>query len=794
MTKKATIPAERLVINKRRFSMLSPTLVRMEYAPDGRFDERRSLAAYEVQKPLPFVRRSSEEGWDVLDTGFMQIRTTADGSAFNRLNLELRWTDGKLMQFWRPGDHDHQNLGGTLRSLDRYGGESSALDGVHVAGEESPDFSGTSWPAWFQCEVDPLYTGLHPAPPEQFNRGHWLHEVKKPRNEGRYLERTFNWYKESRRFCPGVVSASGYFLLNDSLCAVLDDDDFPVERETPGYQDWYFFAYGADYKQALRDFRLLSGPAPLPPHRSLGVIFSRWPAFTETEVDTMARDFRANGYPLSTLVMDMEWHKEGWGHWEFNPDLIPDPAKFFERCHAYGLDVVFNDHPLDVRDDDCHFDAYVRQAGPDVQVRTRDYNGKTLKMAKVDICDKRQNRAFREVCHTAILQQGLDYWWNDGSRGQMAATCGQLVCNKTFFEESARDGRRGMLLARWGGLGSHRYGGFFTGDANSDWDVLKLQVEFNIRTGQVGFSNVSHDIGGFMLPPRLLAENADGVKIIDPVRYVRWLQFGVFGPLLRFHSAPGCGSRLPYDYDSETGGACRRWLRVRHSLLPYIYTANREHYESGIPLVRGLYLDQPADPACYRFDQYRFGPDMLVAPVLSPSGERTIYLPPGRWWAFERAESVEGGREFTRTAGLSEVPVYVRAGSVIPRQSPDGDVHAAHVSPLILDVYAGGSGEGWLYEDDGVSPGYQRGAFCKTRLTLEEAPGTLTLRCAVAEGHPLGASRAVTVWISAVGQPEQAVLDTGATLTVTPADAPGRWKVEIPEVPAAGWALTLMLK
>jgi len=172
------------ILGRRRFTCLSPTLVRLEFAADGVYEQRRSMVAYEEQHPVAFTC-ASPEGWDVLDTGRMQIHTTDNGRPADRTNLEIRWGDGRLMQFWRPGDRDYQNLGGTLRSLDRYGGESCRLDGVHPATMESPDPSAANWPAWLQCEVDPLYRELHPDPPPDFNRGHWLHEARADRNAGR---------------------------------------------------------------------------------------------------------------------------------------------------------------------------------------------------------------------------------------------------------------------------------------------------------------------------------------------------------------------------------------------------------------------------------------------------------------------------------------------------------------------------------------------------------------------------------------------------------------------------------
>ena len=732
-----------IVLKNRRFRCLSPSLVRLEFALEADFEDRRSIVAYEEQDPVAFSDESRDGEWDVLDTGAVQIRTRQNHRPFDRTNLEIRWTDGRLMQCWRPGDRDHQNLGGTLRSLDRYGGASAELDGVHEAGMEAPDPRATTWPAWIQCEEAPLYRELHPNPPDNLDKGSWLRLAAADHNDGRIMERFFNRYKEARKFCPGVLSRSGYYFLNDSNSAVMDEDDFPIERDRPGCQDWYFFAYGDDYKQALGDFRTLAGPAPLPPHHSLGIMFSRWPAFSKEEIEELHDGFEQNGYPLSVLIMDMEWHEFGWGHWDFNTDLIPDPDEFFEWCHDHELAVAFNDHPLDVRSDDSHFDEYLEQADTHDKIHDITYgdlNGEpqTLPAVPVDITSKRENTAFREVCHQHILDAGLDFWWNDGSRGKMSHTCGQLVANKSFYEEVEDEGRRGMLLARYGGLGSHRYGGFFTGDTASCYEVLRLQCEFNVRASHVGLNYVSHDIGGFMT-------GGGKTERIDPQLYCRWLQFGVFNPVLRFHCAPNAGSRRPWDYDDDCGGACRHWLRVRHSLLPYLNTANHTCYETGIPVVRGMFIEEPGREDAYRYDQFYFGPDMLVAPVLSKKNRRSVYLPDGRWWEFESDRWHHGNATITRDVPVEHIPVYVRAGSILPRQNPDDNVHAAHIDPLILDVYGGADGEAELREDDGQSPAYKDGDYRNTHFGLEDGEDKLRLTIHPAEGQNFGDKRDIRV-------------------------------------------------
>lgn len=272
-----------------------------------------------------------------------------------------------------------------------------------------------------------------------------------------------------------------------------------------------------------------------------------------------------------------------------------------------------------------------------------------------------------------------------------------------------------------------------------------------------------------MLPARHLVENEKGVKIVPSAVYVRWLQFGVFNSILRFHCAPGSGSRLPYDYDSLAGGACRKWLRVRHSLLPYIYTVARDYYDTGLSPTRGLFIEEPENPAAYRFDAYYFGPSLLVAPVFDDSPTRSLYLPAGFWWAFDGTTCVEGGQEITIEVGLADYPVYVRAGAILPRRDPDGRLHAGHIEKLHLDVYPGADGESWLYEDDGCTTAYHDGEFCRTRLTQHVGQdGKLVLAGEVAEGTPLGEHRTISLRVRLDAPPASVKLNGEQALACEP--------------------------
>lgn len=777
----------RVVCGKRRFTCLSPTLVRMEFAPDGVFEERRSLVAAVPQTALAFRSAGEEGGQLLLDAGALTIVSRGAEEAFFPENLEVRWLQGGLLQYWRPGDHDYHNLGGTVRSLDRYDG-TLPLTGVHAAGMESPDATALTWLSWLQDEDDPWFYENSPRKIPG-GSGHLPAAVR--HNPERVLQRTRNHLLEHCHFAPGVLSRSGYFFLNDSLSPVLDETDFPIARKRPGYQDWYFFAYGTDYRAGLADFARLCGSPAFLPRQALGAMFCRWPAPAEKEAKEIVQEFNAHGVPLSTLILDMEWHKEGWGHWEWDPTFYADPAAFIRWCHEQDLLVALNDHPLDLRADDCHYAPYVERAGTIARARNKEYNKKEVEMIDIDLCNKGEAEAFVEICHKPIVAQGIDFWWNDGCKGKLSGTTNQLVCNKLMHGEFAAAGRRGMVLARYGGLGSHRYGIYFTGDTYSTWEVLRTQCEFNIRAGQVGMGWVSHDIGGFC--------SRVSAPLLNPVLYARWVQFGAFGPVFRLHSAPGTGSRKPWDYGAEVEGATLPWLRARQRLLPYLYAAAREQSLTGVPVIRGLYLDHPEDEAAYRYDEYMFGPSILVAPVMGEEPYRQVYLPAGEWYAFQTAERIGGGREFSVHAPMSRLPCYVRAGTVLTCQSSQTPAGAKHLEQIELQVYPFASGatgadvhtaEALLYEDDGAPE--ERMRHCCTQLTLMQAGQNLTLRGAVGAGEPLGEKRSIALMVYCGAMPKVAQFG-GAPLTCVEAGK-GCWRIELPVLSAvSAWTVSLEL-
>jgi hypothetical protein len=775
-----------IIIGHRRFTCLSSGLVRLEFSPNGRFEDRLSIVAHEPKRPIPFKKIERKKGGEVhLHTGLMTIVSRDNGREFFQPNLEVRWLKDDLLQCWRPGDVDRRNLGGTIRALDSFCRD-ARIRGVHGADLQSPDARSCDWAAWHPANTDiPYYRANGHEDRRQVVLGCAnIHECMRfhPRD---MLVRTYNHAADAYRYCPGLLSRSGYFLLNDSVSAVMGADDFPVARDTPGTKDWYFFCYNDDFRAAQRDFITLCGKSPIPRKNTFGLIFSRWPAFGEEEAKQIAGRFAQEGIPLSTLVVDMEWHKGGWANWDWNEAMFPDPGRFFAWCHDQHLDVTLNVHPQRMHADDSHFKPFLKAAKKEDQVQAFSDYGYTQPKVDVDMCKKREAGAFLRICHDAIVKQGMDFWWVDGIAGAIDGTIEQLVNNHLYFNNVARPDHRGMLLSRYGGVGSHRYGVFFTGDTASQWEVLEGECEFNIRAGHLGVAYISHDIGGFARPP---------APLIDPDLYLRWLQFGVFNPVMRFHSSPGSGSRQPWDYGQQNCDIAKRWLRFRQSLMPYIYSAARQHHETGQPLVRGLFYDHPRDEASYRFDEFMFGDALLVAPVLTPRQDRTVYLPAGTWYDYQKGTRIVGPAQRAIIVRLSDVPLYAKAGAIICRQADGVLADAAHADDLIIEAFPGADGETTLYEDDGATEDYLKGGFATTKFTLTDDGKTIVVAGRPTKGKPFGKDRDLDVRVI-LAKPPKAVLVDGRPLPKTAWNhdpATGRLSVPLPgQKVNRGWSVTV---
>ena len=543
--------------------------------------------------------------------------------------------------------------------------------------------------------------------------------------------RTLDQVSGSTTVSPGLISHDGWVLIDDSKTLLFDESDLPwaTPRRRKDALDWYFLGYGHNYKQALYDYTLVTGAIPLPPRWIFGAWWSRYWAYKDTELKELVREFNEHDVPLDVLVVDMDWHLDGWTGYTWNSDYFPDPEGFLKWCHDQGLRVTLNLHPADgVGRHEAAFPEVARAMGN---------NPKKVKKIPFEVTNPRYMKVYFQYLHHPLEQQGIDFWWIDWQQGKESGMKGidpLFWLNYMHWTDMERNPmrapRRPILFSRWGGLGNHRYQIGFSGDTYNNWETLAFQPEFTATAGNVCYPFWSHDIGGHMPGP------------VDGELYTRWIQWAVFSPCLRTHTTknPRAERRI-WAFPDEIFQSAREAFRLRYALIPYIYTMARKCHDSSLPLVRPLYYEWPElDKAYERKDEYLFGDALLVAPVVKARDQYTsaavssVWFPPGEWRHWFTGEVFEGPCEKKIMTPLHQIPVFVRSGCIIPTMQQVNRSQLRQVDPLILNIFPGREGYFRLYEDDGDSVGYLKGEYSFTPIEMKKEGNIYLVNIGPAEG------------------------------------------------------------
>ncbi|WP_299952210.1 TIM-barrel domain-containing protein [uncultured Modestobacter sp.] len=534
---------------------------------------------------------------------------------------------------------------------------------------------------------------------------------------------------------PGLLYQDGWSLLDDTTSAIYDEATrTPTPRSSHGaggYQDGYVFGYGHEYQQALGDLATLTGPSMLLPRWTYGVWFSEYLDRTAADYQAVVEQFRANDVPLDALVIDTDF-KAGntWNGWEIDREKFPDPAGFFAWAKAQGLHTSLNVHPsIDARDPKLA--AAQATAKGKLTQRTSGCNGGPV-CYTFDFGDPDQLAAYLEL-HDSMQAAGQDVWWLDwccdASESNLEGVTGDAWINQAYADYSDSRLGRGFAFSR--AFGSLQAGGYgnatplptgpwadkrttlpFTGDTTSTWSMLAAEVGFTSgQSAATGLSPVSHDIGGhnggnWGLPGSDVVDGVRTDKLPDDL-YARWVQFGTWQPIDRLHS--NHGDRLPWQYPGAGGDAAADALRLREALVPYTYTLAREAEATGVPVVRAPYLHHPGEQEAYATagSEYLYGPDVLVAPVVTPGETATtrVWFPPGSSWTdWFTGQTYAGGTTADVTSGLDTMPVFVRSGGIVATRTDDVANDAQNpLTDVTLTVGSGAKGAFSLFEDDGVT-------------------------------------------------------------------------------------------
>ena len=725
-------PEAIVTFGNARFTVLTPRLIRLEWSADGKFEDRATLGVINRRLAVPDfdVRKSS--GSVTVRTDFLTLKYKGQ-EQFSEDNLSVSFMMSDKKVKWHPGVDASGNLLGTARTLDR-------------------------------CDGDTL---MDP-------------------------------------YDPGIISRDGWALLDESTRHLFEpvDSDWKywvAERDSIVRQDIYFFGYGHDYTAALADFTKISGKIPLPPKYTFGYWWCRFWQYSDFELIDLAKHFRDFSIPIDAMIIDMDWHETwselkaatpprepggkpgldefgegiGWTGYTWKKELFPNPANFLEELHRMGIKNSLNLHFCNgIQPYEEPYDRFVK----DYLSRTSDYDGpegyikadgsKAPVPFRIDQIEW-TDAYFNSVIHP-LEKDGVDFWWLDWQQWinshYTKGLSNTFWLNYAFFQDKVRQTEslgvhapRAMIYHRWGGVGSHRYQVGFSGDTYATWKVLGYLPYFTATASNVCYGYWGHDIGGHMQPP--------GVTSTDPELYTRWMQSGVFTPIYKSHSTKDMSMEKRFWVFPDHFDAMRAAIRLRYDLSPYIYTAARQAYDTGISICRPLYYAWPEEDKAYECTQeFMFGDDILATTVCEPAdtvtglASRKIWFPEGcDWYDVSTGIMYEGGTEHDLLYTIDENPYYVKACAVIPMAGAEiRNLQSQDPELRLLVVPGTGESRTRVYEDDGNTQAYDT-EFAFTEIARSGNADSLTVEVMPRTGEFEGMlpSRKVSVLLDGFNAPEK---------------------------------------
>ena len=560
----------------------------------------------------------------------------------------------------------------------------------------------------------------------------------------RTLDNTFGEIKLE----DGLISKNGVAVLDDKDSHLITKDGQIKERKKT-QKDEYYFAFGHDYRAAINALYSLCGKAPLVPRYCLSNWWSRYKAYSQKEYVDLMTKFIEKKIPITVATIDMDWHwvdlkrfgedgkyhyekfspfnfvwGDGWTGYSWNTELFPDYKGFLNWLKEKNFKITLNIHPAQgVRPFEDMYDEFARGMGEDP---------KEKKHFRFDITDEKYVENYFDVLHRPYEEDGVDFWWIDWQQGKNTPIKGLdplWALNHYHYLYAEKNNCRPLILSRYAQIGSHRYPLGFSGDTTINWACLDFQPYFTANAANVGYTWWSHDIGGHHW----------GSK--DDELYLRWVQFGVFSPIMRLHSTHNeFMGKEPWKFRKEIGDYAIECLRLRHRLLPYIYTMNYRNHADGIAICEPLYYQYPEEKKAYDFrNEYFFGSELIAAPITEKCSPKTnmaqvkVWLPKGRFTDIFTGRIYDGGREYTLSRDLSSIPVFAREGAIIPLSSDGLTNNWKNPEEMDILIYRG-NGEFPLYEDDGESLEFKNGACAVTKMNVLESGSSLKFRISKAQG------------------------------------------------------------
>lgn len=725
-----------------RVSALSPDIIRVRYMPGAPASDDPSFAVVNRDLGQSASTVVSEAGVTELRTEHLRVRITHDPVRLEFFDAAGRLLDADDRQNGMQRSGEAVSVGKVLREDEQVYGFGEKTGHLNKRGMGLGGYQYTMWNTdtyGYDSSTDPIYVSVP-----------FYLVLRDGRAHGLFLDNSFRSHfdigrehRERLRF--GAESGE------------LD----------------YYFIDGPDPKAVLTRYTALTGRMPLPPLWSLGFHQCRWSYYPESRVRQLAADFRKRRMPADTLWLDIDY-QDGFKPFVWNHGYFPDPKKLIGdlRQQGFHLVTIVDPHPKKeagyfVYDQGVAGDHFVKNPdgslfeGPVWPSGAKQNPGNSV---FPDFTRSATRRWWGDL-HKPLLDLGVAGIWNDmnepavwiapyntmpldvrhdndghpTTQREIHNVYGMLHSRATF-EGIARlkPDSRPFVLTRASFAGGQRYAAVWPGDNTADWSSLRQSLPMLLGMGLSGFSFVGADIGGFSGYP-------------SGELFTRWLQAAVFSPFMRAHTEQSTPDQDPWSFGERYADINRRTLETRYQFLPQIYTVMEEASRTGVPAMRPLFLEFPDDKDTWsREDEYLFGSDLLVAPVLREgASEREVYLPAGAWYALADGARLDGGASHKLPVTLDSLPLFARAGAILFRQPTVQNTDAMRGAPLIAEFYPASQSSRAHYEDDGLSQAYRRGDFARRQFSQTRSDGSLSLSVSAVEGRYRPAPRSLELRVVA---------------------------------------------
>lgn len=521
----------------------------------------------------------------------------------------------------------------------------------------------------------------------------------------------------------GLYSTDGFVSIDDSGSLICNKDG-SLGKRTDKRIDTYVFLYRKDFGLCLRDYYRLTEKPSLIPRYALGIWWNKDYPYNEFELEELIWNFNKNKIPLSVILLSKYWHiihENLTSGFTFNYNLFDNPKMLIDNLHKKNLRLGLNINPFEgIHPDELSYDRFKQGA-----------NISSKGIVPFNVFDKNHVNSYFDNFITPLDNLGVDFYWIDYFNKNDILSL-RTLNHYHFNNYKSQKNKRAMIFSRNGMLASHRYPVTYSGYTKVSWDNLDMLPEYNLTSSNSALNWISHDIGGYL----------DGVE--DPELYMRFIQLGTFSPILRLSSAESkYYKREPWLWDVLTFAVATEYLRLRHRLIPYLYSEGYVYSNTGLPIIQPVYYKYPEiyDEPLYK-NEYYFGSELFIAPITKKKDlvmNRTVhrlFLPKGIWYDFKTGKKFVGGKRYVSFYKDEDYPVFAKKGTIIPMAVLDEeDINNTNApKELEIQIFPGRSNTYKLYEDDGVSNKYKEGYYIITNIDYNYQANNFTVIIRPTEG------------------------------------------------------------